>query len=168
MTASLHTIMHNRCPTGNGATSLLRWQEAGCTLPTMCLSTAVMPEMSVEGFCTEMCPEYQLQSRTAHANENSLEVIDPLGQGRTIEHLATKKFERNVRNPTPRLPCFLPLDSHSCALSCTRSQQLLVSAVLLLIAVHHSAHFGAMLFTISTQCYSSLPCNAVHLYHAVV
>lgn len=56
-----------------------------------------MPEVLVEGFCTAMCPDYQLQSRTAHANENSLEVIDPLGQGRTIERLATKKFERNVR-----------------------------------------------------------------------
>lgn len=55
-----------------------------------------MPEMSVEGFCTAMCPDYQLQTRTAHANENSLEVVDPLGQGRTIEQLATKKFERNV------------------------------------------------------------------------
>lgn len=64
----------------------------------MTLFIAVMPERSVEGFCTAMCPDYQLQSRTAHANENSLEVVDPLGQGRTIEQLATKKFERNVSN----------------------------------------------------------------------
>ena len=50
----------------------------------------------MEGFCGNMCPDYQLQSRTANANENSLEVIDPLGQGRGIQQLATKKFERNV------------------------------------------------------------------------
>lgn len=54
------------------------------------------PNVSVEGFCTGMCPDYQLRSRTQHANENSLEVVDPLGKGRTIDQLATKKFERNV------------------------------------------------------------------------
>ena len=52
--------------------------------------------MSVEGFCTGMCPDYQLRSRTQHANENSLEVVDPLGKGRTIDPLATKKWDRNV------------------------------------------------------------------------
>ena len=50
----------------------------------------------MEGFCTGMCPDYQLRSRTQHANENSLEVIDPRGLGRGIDQLATKKFERNV------------------------------------------------------------------------
>lgn len=114
-----------------------------------------MPEMSVEGFCTAMCPEYQLQSRTAHANENSLEVIDPLGQGRTIEDLATKKFERNVRIPTPHLSivCYFALyhliATDSCALSCTRSQWLLVPAVLLPITVYQPAHVVAMLISIT-------------------
>lgn len=74
------------------------------------LLLAVMPERSVEGFCTDMCPDYQLQSRTAHANENSLEVVDPLGHGRTIEQLATKKFERNVSSclmlPALAILCF--------------------------------------------------------------
>lgn len=59
---------------------------------------AVEPNVSVEGFCTGMCPDYQLRSRTQHANENSLEVVDPLGKGRSIDQLATKKFERNVSN----------------------------------------------------------------------
>ena len=159
--------MHNCCPTGNGATSLLSLQEEDCTLPTTCLLTAVMPEMSVEGFCTAMCPEYQLQSRTAHANENSLEVVDPLGQGRTIEHLATKKFERNVRTPTPHLSIvwYLALyhltATYSCALSCTCSQQLLVPALLLPIAVYQAAHLVAMLNIITMQRQSSLPCNCL-------
>ena len=59
-------------------------------------AAAEQPRTSVEGFCTNMCPDYQLRSRTQHANENSLEVIDPLGRGRGIDQLATKKFERNV------------------------------------------------------------------------
>ena len=77
---------------------------------------AVKPEASVEGFCTGMCPEYQLRSRTQHANENSLEVVDPLGQGRSMDKLATKKFERNV-GPTAAcsLIC-LALFNHATAL----------------------------------------------------
>lgn len=76
--------------------SAATWLSHQSLSETFTSCAAVVPEVSVEGFCSNMCPDYQLQSRTANANENSLEVIDPLGHGRGIEQLATKKFERNV------------------------------------------------------------------------
>lgn len=55
------------------------------------------PNVSVEGFCKGMCPDYQLRLRIQNVTENSLEAVDPKGRGRRIEQLATKKWERNVR-----------------------------------------------------------------------
>lgn len=55
------------------------------------------PNVSVEGFCKGMCPDYQLRLRVQNVTEKSLEAVDPKGRGRGIEQLATKKWERNVR-----------------------------------------------------------------------
>lgn len=55
------------------------------------------PNVSVEGFCKGMCPDYQLRLRVQNVTDKSLEAVDPKGRGRGIEQLATKKWERNVR-----------------------------------------------------------------------
>ena len=65
--------------------------------PSTCKLHAGQPNLSVEGFCKGMCPDYQLRARIQNVTENSLEAVDPKGRGRGIEQLATKKWERNVR-----------------------------------------------------------------------
>ena len=66
-------------------------------LPSTCKLHTGEPNVSVEGFCKGMCPDYQLRLRIQNVTENSLEAVDPKGRGRAIEQLATKKWERNVR-----------------------------------------------------------------------
>lgn len=69
-----------------------------CMPPIQCELHAGQPNVSVEGFCKGMCPDYQLRLRIQNVTENSLEAVDPKGRGRGIEQLATKKWERNVRS----------------------------------------------------------------------